>query len=64
MEGEVKTEAKTCEFKAYIGKDGQLVVEASSKECEKAAFEAVSEKGVDVKHVKPKAVTKSKPSTA
>ena len=62
MDTEVK-ESETCEFKATIGKDGQLVVEASSEECQKAAIEAASEHGVDVKHVKPKAVTGDEPNS-
>jgi hypothetical protein len=63
MDTEVKTEAKACEFKATIGKDGQLVIETDSEECQKIAIEAASEKGVDVKHVKPKAVTGDKPKS-
>jgi hypothetical protein len=56
------TEVEACEFKATIGKDGQLVIETDSEECQKIAIEAASEKGVDVKHVKAKAVTGSKPA--
>ena len=66
MDTEVKKkvgieEVKACEFKATIGKDGQLVIETDSEECQKIAMEAASEKGVDVMHVKPKSVTGDKP---
>jgi len=62
MDTEVK-EPKSCEFKATIGKDGQLVIETDSEECQKIAMEAASEKGVDVMHVKPKSVTGDKPTS-
>ena len=64
METEIKTEIKSCDscdFKVSIGKDGQLVVEADSIECQKIALEAAAEHGVDVVHVKPKSVTGDKP---
>ena len=68
MDTEVKEKAgieevKACEFKATIGKDGQLVIETDSEECQKIAMEAASEKGVDVMHVKPKSVTGDKPTS-
>ena len=69
MDTEVKEkteieEVKACEFKATVGKDGQLVIEANSEECQAIAIKAASEKGIDVKHVNPKAVTGDKPTTA
>lgn len=60
----MNTEVKACEFKATIGSDGQLVVETDNAECQALAIKAASEKGIDVKHVKPKAVTGGKPTTA
>jgi DUF1009 family protein len=63
VETEAKTEIKACEFKATIGKDGALVIETESEECQKIAMEAAAEHGVDVKHIKPKAVTGAKPTT-
>jgi len=50
------TEKTACEFKASIGEDGQLIIEAVSEECQQMAIQAASEHGVDVKHVKPKSV--------
>ncbi|MFC1971463.1 hypothetical protein ACFLV0_06035 [Chloroflexota bacterium] len=57
MNNDETTQNTACEFKASIGKDGQLVIEADSEECQKIAVQAASEKGVDVKHVTPKVVT-------
>jgi len=59
MDKEVETKVQACEYKATIGTDGQLVIETPSEECQKIAIEAASKHGVDVKHVKPKAVTSS-----
>jgi len=60
---EVTTETQACEFKAYIGKEGHLVIEATSSDCQKIAIEAVSKKGVDVVSMKQITVKGDEPVT-
>ena len=60
---EVTTETQAFEFKAYIGKEGQLVIEATSMECQKIAIEALTGKGVDVVSMKQITVKGDEPVT-
>lgn len=62
QEVKIQEEEIACEYKATLGKDGHLKIEANSEECFKAGIGAAAE-AVDFIRVKPKAVTGDKPKS-